>query len=78
MVYPSWFDLVVSLVLYSLLSGSSETVYMVMPAPVGTVRYLAYLVILRKIYLMAKNGFVYQVLFIAILVMFLVLSTVRD
>ena len=51
---------------------------MVMPAPVGTVRYLAYLVILSKIYLMAKNGFVYQVLFIAILVMFLVLSTVRD
>ena len=45
LVYPGWFDLVVPLVLYSLLSGSSETVYMVMPALVGTVRYLASLVI---------------------------------
>lgn len=51
---------------------------MVMPALVGTVRCLASLVILRRTYLMAKNGFVYQVLFIAVLALFLVLGTVRD
>jgi len=75
---PGWVDLVILFVLYMFLQGGSDVAHMAVPAAVGPIRYLCSLIFLKRVYLMARNGFIYQTLLVIILVVFLSSSEFED
>ncbi len=62
LVYPSRLDFGVLLVLFTFLGGQLKFAHIAMSAAAGLVRQLASFIVSRRVYLMAKTGFLYQLI----------------
>jgi hypothetical protein len=76
--YPGWVDLAILFVLYMFLQGGSHVAHMAVPAAVGAIRYLCSLIFLKRVYLVARSGFIYQTLLVIVLVVFVSYSESED